>query len=245
MLICLYLLTVGVYYIGKMSKLFEADDITLPSAELTAVTRTMYAQALAEMDERHGPDGPSPKRYHTARHIQRVVGNAFRISNEIAFSERQTACLLVAASWHDIIFEIGNKGKNERQSAEYATERMRQTGIFGGREYDRVTGLIMATVTDVGEFSLTQHPRTWLEKALCDADLADLGSETDVYWESAQLEYEERLGTQFADKSRAHMLARQAGILRSYQPHLPASEVLFPHRQENIAFIDQQQRDAA
>lgn len=229
-----------------MSVEFTADDIILPSRELTEVARAVFLDGVQVMEVNHGPDSPDPKKYHTARHVGRVVGNAYLIGNAVGFSEGHLVTLIAAASYHDAIFVLGQKGENERKSGEFAVERMHSIGnIFQGRDFERVVRMINATVTDKTADNLVQHPLTWLDMALCDADLGDLSAETPIFWESASLESQERDGTPYADPSYRHMLEFQAALLANNRPYLRQTSDVLPFRAQNLEYIKDQQRQAA
>lgn len=104
--------------------------------------------------------------YHNASHAMTVRYNAVMILEE-KMSSKEIAELELAALIHDAIYVLGNKDNELRSSA------LAYAFTPSGLDADTVAQLVMATVP----FSTTKDssPR---ERAISDADLAGLGSES-------------------------------------------------------------------
>ena len=111
----------------------------------------------------------SPKlTYHNYEHTREVVRAVKEISNSMGISPEDEEVLLLAAWFHDLGYCKGNI-HHEEESRKIALDFLEQ------KNYDPVRA------TKVGECIMAtrmpQHPKDGLEKIMCDADLAHLGSD--------------------------------------------------------------------
>ncbi|MBW3000948.1 hypothetical protein KY341_03650, partial [Candidatus Woesearchaeota archaeon] len=112
--------------------------------------------------------------FYTANKLSKLEG--------VCYEER--LILGTAALLHDIVFEIGAKD-NEEKSAYYARKHLPKLG-YSVYQNQRVYDIILAT-------KIPTHPKSKLEKIICDADVVNLGRED--FFERGE-EVRQELGTQ-------------------------------------------------
>ena len=120
--------------------------------------------------------------YHNVKHTKEVIANTyFFMQHYSSISAKKKKCLLTAALLHDFGYTEQYE-ENEPVAAKYAAELLPGYG-YSSSEIDLIRSLILATAMPVS-------PGTLLEKILCDADVAHIG--TVQYWEKTKLLRKER-----------------------------------------------------
>lgn len=110
---------------------------------------------------------PASFLYHNIRHTNDVVNTASEIAERSGLNNGDIELLLIAAWFHDTGY-IESIEYHEEKSAEMAEEYLSKINYPGGR-ISAVTRTILST-------KIPQRPGNDIEKILCDADLAYMGS---------------------------------------------------------------------
>lgn len=140
--------------------------------------KQLYREILQTLD-RYIPENCY---YHNRRHTQEVVANTHAFMQHYrSLSNMQRKCLMTAALLHDYGY-CEQYTDNEPVAARYAREILPDFG-YSEKEIDLIVSLILATTMPV-------HPKTLLEKIICDADVAHIG--LPPYWQKSQLLRKER-----------------------------------------------------
>jgi len=105
--------------------------------------------------------------FHDWHHTSKVAGVSYRIAEASEVSSDDFEVLMVAAWFHDLGF-IQGYNEHEKYSEELAEAFLRNWNYESGK-LTKVINCIKAT-------RMPQSPKTFLERILCDADMAHLGS---------------------------------------------------------------------
>jgi len=105
--------------------------------------------------------------FHDWDHTSVVVNACHRIATTSQISEPDCEILMIAAWFHDLGFIYQYQG-HEKESQKMAKSFLRSTD-FNDKRLHEVISCIEAT-------RMPQSPKTFLERILCDADMAHLGS---------------------------------------------------------------------
>lgn len=105
--------------------------------------------------------------FHDWDHASVVVNACHRIATTSQISEPDCEILMIAAWFHDLGFIYQYQG-HEKESQKMAKSFLRSTD-FNDKRLHEVISCIEAT-------RMPQSPKTFLERILCDADMAHLGS---------------------------------------------------------------------
>lgn len=202
--------------------------------------------ALAKVDQKYGPRGAAPKAYHNTAHTINVIEAAALIADEaikagkIKASDKEL--LLLAAAYHDIVQDF-EPGRNETASADEADKAMQSAGVFGPDERTRVRKIIMASEVTITEERVSQAVTLdYLTEIMADADLAHLGKPTGIYWPTVMSLFEEFNPWQARRPTSMIKLPEAAefgaSFLKKHRFHTPEAEALFPHKDENLSFLE-------
>lgn len=172
------------------------------------------------------------KRYEEPR---RAYHNWSHICDCLALAERWglsgDAVLVLALFYHDAVYRPG-AADNERQSAALAASALSAGGIAAAHG-EQVAGLILATRHD-------REAHNALEAAICDLDLAILGS-TPLVYEA----YAGNIRREFAEVPEAAYRAGRANFLRTmlarpriFQTPRGLAELEAPARRNLAAELD-------
>lgn len=118
--------------------------------------------------------------YHNAHHTKAVLNNAHYIGTAEGISESEMNILLTAALFHDTGF-LETYKNHEEISCSIAKNYLPQYD-YNDDEIATICNLILAT-------KIPQNPHSKLERILCDADLAYIG--TDKYFSISKNLYKE------------------------------------------------------
>jgi predicted metal-dependent HD superfamily phosphohydrolase len=105
--------------------------------------------------------------YHNLSHTKRVVEKTQEIIEALAIIEPEATQLLIAAWFHDTGYTIGIEN-HEHDGVLIATDFLKQHNT-SEEDINAVSQLILAT-------KMGYSPKTLLEKVICDADCAHIGS---------------------------------------------------------------------
>jgi predicted metal-dependent HD superfamily phosphohydrolase len=217
-----------------------------PKPKKEIITKELISHALSEIQRKYGTgngDGETPKKYHNLGHTQEVLSDATRIAQLSAkvgkISADDIFIIQIAAAFHDVEQNLGG-GKNEVESAGIAEGQMRKTGVFKEDEIQKARRLIVATTVFFKDGAMMQSASDeYSTQIIADADLAYLGKENPgVYWEKAANLLREIKRTD--TPSREDLLAfanGQPAFLEHHHFYTEEANTLFPHKQENIQFI--------
>ena len=115
----------------------------------------------------------SPKfAYHNWEHTYNVASSAKDLAKSYDLSQDEWEVLLISAWFHDVGYEKGRIGHEER-SCEHAKTFLDKKE-YPSEKTEQVLTCIRAT-------KMPHNPQNILEELLCDADLSHLGSKT--YWD--------------------------------------------------------------
>jgi len=117
---------------------------------------------VEEIEKRHSE---IHRHYHTLEHINFVINGVYELFNNKLISDNDKDILLVAAVFHDIIYEIG-KDDNEKQSAEFLMSNTTFIDEFQQNDIHKVYGIILDTDKHDTENKLS--------KSFCDLDMATI-----------------------------------------------------------------------
>ena len=111
--------------------------------------------------------------FHTIEHTERVFKTAKQLAKKSKLSHEDKMLLYIAALFHDTGF-INSYNNHESESASIAVQYLRDKQ-FPEEKIDIVNALIEATKPEL-------VPVTLLQKILCDADTAHIGSKNYFYF---------------------------------------------------------------
>lgn len=169
--------------------------------------------------------------FHNVQHTRDVVHDAERIGRASNLSDEELQILLTAAWFHDVGYTETYDG-HEAVGVQLAEEFLAAEGCAPDF-VERVISCILAT-------QMPQEPRNLVEKALCDADVANLGSDT-FFEMSARLRQELKAikGEIFTDDE---WRAVCYGFCKFHRFHTEyGRKVLGAKQQENLRILESQQ----
>ena len=163
---------------------------------ISSLDKKLYQDVLLTLDHYV----PATCYYHNRRHTQEVVANTHAFMQHYrSLTNTQRKCLMTAALLHDYGY-CEQYTDNEPVAAQYARELLPDFG-YTEKEIELICSLILATTMPV-------HPKTLLEKIICDADVAHIGLQP--YWQKSQLLRKERKAHGYKDDPVAYCRAEIA-----------------------------------
>ena len=118
---------------------------------------------------------PKDYAFHDLQHTIIVVEATSEIGKAMNLNKDDLEILLIAAWFHDMGYDKGKEGHEERGS-EYAANFLKPLN-YPAEKLEEIQNCIRAT-------HLNHTPQTDLEKIICDADLSHLGRRN--YWDRCQ-----------------------------------------------------------
>lgn len=103
----------------------------------TAVARRSADELAARYAEPH-------RRYHNTAHVVAVLRDSAVLADDLGLTQRDRAIVTLAACAHDVCYD-GKPGEDERNSAEWAGNHLREAGI-SATEVSEVERLVLATI---------------------------------------------------------------------------------------------------
>ncbi len=168
--------------------------------------------------------------FHNIQHTKDVVKESERIGKACELSEEDMSVLLTAAWFHDAGYTETYDG-HEAVSVQLAEEYLSELGCAPDF-VERVISAILST-------QMPQQPRSKVEEILCDADVANVGSDT-FFDMSARLrkELEAVKGATFTD---AEWYSVQHSFCKFHRFHSEyARRVLGAKQTENLARLERE-----
>ncbi len=168
--------------------------------------------------------------FHNVQHTKDVVYDAERIGRACNLPDEDLRVLLTAAWFHDVGYTETYDG-HEAVGVQLAEEFLAAEGCEP-EFVERVISCILAT-------QMPQQPRNLVEEALCDADVANLGSDT-FFEMSARLRQELQAikGEVFTDEE---WRAVCYGFCKYHRFHTEYGQrVLGAKQRENLAILERE-----
>lgn len=159
--------------------------------------------------------------YHDLDHTIYVVESVADFAKKLELSESDKEIVLIAAWFHDLGYDQGQMGHEER-SCEYAKSFFSERG-FSTTKIEKVMGCIRAT-------KLPQNPQNLLEEIVCDADLAHLGNDT--YWDRCARVRQELLLTKNVIMSEQEWVDFELDFVANHEYHTEIAREMFDKRKE-------------
>ncbi len=179
----------------------EAFEKVVTSKEREEVVFVSLAKALAQIEDKYGPKGLEPRKYHNGEHTREVLRAAWLLGNKARaqdkINDQELQLLLIGAVFHDFVHEVGAPN-NEENSAAAAAEAMSEAGVFSEQEIETVKDMIAGTKvsrTPEGAIKQSADGRGLLAQFLADADLWKFGGASpESFWASSVQYFEETEG---------------------------------------------------
>jgi predicted metal-dependent HD superfamily phosphohydrolase len=200
------------------------------SSEQTSIINDTAAYVLHLFEEKL----PRNYLFHNPQHTIDVVTQAQAISEAYHLSSSDMETLLIAAWFHDSGYTEMYEG-HEEVSVMLAESYLR-TKNFPASRIKEVSACIRAT-------SMPQNPQTLVEKILCDADIANIGSDT-FFEMSARLrrEHEIVMGKIYTD---AEWYSVKHHICTSHRFHTEYAHIHFtPKQAENAIKLEKLEHES-
>lgn len=203
----------------------------------------LVAHGLSVSDSKYGRK-PSPEGqflvYHNAEHTQDVISAVTkmgRLGIDGGKIDFPTVDLLrIAAAFHDVEQLEQGEGNNEKESAESAVYAMRTTGMFSTEDHQRVRGFILSTRVYPVDGTIEQRStHDYPTQIMCDADLALLGAEDQMYWQrSMDLLREIKRNDQITPEDVRKFLNSQIALLEHHKFFTSEAAEFFPRQGEHL-----------
>lgn len=159
--------------------------------------------------------------YHNIQHTLDVVNATKQLSAAHNLHAKELELLLIAAWFHDIGYDEGPIGHEER-SSNYAKSFLEKHD-FEEEDIKLIQNCIMAT-------KMPQSPNTLFEKILCDADMSHLGKKT--YWERCGRIRQELTLTKNTMMSEPEWINFELSFMVSHKYHTAQANHLFEKRKK-------------
>jgi len=157
--------------------------------------------------------------YHNIQHTLDVVTAAQELGIAHRLNEKELELLLLAAWFHDVGYDKGPVGHEER-SANYASEFLKKHN-FSDHEIDIIRKCIMAT-------KMPQSPKSRLEEIISDADMSHLGKK--IYWERCGRIRQELTLTKNEMMSEPEWIDFELSFLKNQNYHTLIARELYDER---------------
>lgn len=207
----------------------QDDDVMTDTSTIDMPTRTRIVNNVAEyicrlLEEKLS----SVYAFHNVQHTKDVVAESERIGRACQLSDEDMGVLLTAAWFHDAGYTETYDG-HESVSVQLAEEYLSELGC----DHDFVERVISAILST----QMPQQPRSMVEEILCDADVANVGSDT-FFDMSARLRKEIQAvkGISFTD---AEWYSVQHSFCKFHRFHSEyARRVLGAKQSENLVHLE-------
>lgn len=157
--------------------------------------------------------------YHNIQHTLDVVNATVQLSAAHDLHSKELELLLIAAWFHDIGYDEGPLGHEER-SGHYAKVFLEKYD-FEEADIKLIQNCIMTT-------KMPQSPNTLFEKILCDADMSHLGKKT--YWERCGRIRQELTLTKNTTMSEPEWIDFELKFIANHKYHTAQAIHLFDKR---------------
>lgn len=159
--------------------------------------------------------------YHNIQHTLDVVNATQQLGKAHHLHSKELELLVIAAWFHDIGYDQGPVGHEER-SAQYAKSFLEKHDFEEG-DIKIIQNCIMAT-------KMPQNPNTLFEKILCDADMSHLGKK--IYWERCGRIRQELTLTKNTTMSEPEWIEFELNFIINQKYHTAQAYHLFEKRKK-------------
>ena len=216
-----------------------------PDRALERVAWDIAKVAFSDIAARYGKHSRKSLPYHDDFHARDVTSYTTAILSLAAEREKVPYQSIIrgilAGSHHDFRQDLGS-GENERASVDALVGRMRESGVFTCEDETSVTRMILGTrvVFDGGRIiqavPLGHTPEDLEVQALADADLANLGDTTEVYWKNSVNYFTEIYGPNPSIDEQIEFMQNQVVLLETHEFYTQEARDLFPHQPKNLTY---------
>ena len=170
--------------------------------------------------------------FHDLQHTISVVKAANRIGKEMNLTEEELEVLQIAAWFHDLGYDQGKEGHEER-GCEYVANFLAPIG-YPADKLEKIQNIIRST-------QLNKTPNSDLEKIICDADLSHLGKRD--YWDRCSRIRDELAATRNKVMSDEEWVDFELEFMLSQGFHTKAAEKLYGDRKsKHILKLERRQK---
>lgn len=159
--------------------------------------------------------------FHDIDHTEAVVESVLEIGEGFQLGEQDLEILQIAAWFHDMGYNEGPIGHEER-SSQFASGFLRQ--------YDYPEEHILAITKCINATKIPQQPQTLLEGILCDADLSHLGRKT--YWDRCGKIRQELIITKNVVMSEQEWVDFELNFILQHRYHTTVASSLYENRKQ-------------
>ena len=159
--------------------------------------------------------------FHDIEHTQSVVESVQEIGEGFQLGEQELEILQIAAWFHDMGYNEGPLGHEERSS---------QFAIGFLRQYDYPEEHIINISKCIKATKIPQQPQTLLEGILCDADLSHLGRKT--YWDRCGKIRQELITTKNVVMSEQEWVDFELNFIIQHRYHTTVASSLYEKRKQ-------------
>lgn len=204
-------------------------------------TSRLLKLALDDIKAKYGPDSNAPKAYHNQCHSLDVIEAVTVLGNMAIAGGRirpaDLALLQLAAAFHDA--EQNKGADNESASAALAAKAIKAGGQFNDQEIMTVQKLIKATRINISARRVKQQAgRDYRQQILADADLANLGLDTERYWQSlCNIFVETRQMKGQDNQAFRNYLIERSNFITNHTYLSDEANTAFPNKPANVQFI--------
>jgi len=170
--------------------------------------------------------------FHDLQHTISVVEAADKIGKAMNLSEESLEILQIAAWFHDMGYDKGREGHEER-GCEYAANFL-QPFDYPADKLEKIQNCIRAT-------HLNHPAETELEKIICDADLSHLGRRN--YWDRCDRIRQELAVTRDNVMTDEEWVSFELGFMQAHSFNTPIAQELYGNRKvKHIQKLERRQK---
>jgi hypothetical protein len=199
--------------------------------------KLLIERAYSEIERKYGEKGLTPKKYHNVQHSKDVVAATEAIADKAIESGKITPkdkiLLSIAAAYHDFEQDLGDDAANVEESAMQACWQMEEAGVFSYDDIEQVAHTIFGTVVRHKDGHLLQAGGDIFAQILADADLSNLGSDQDRYWDRALSLFAELHPD---NRGMEAFMRENHDLLAHHKYFTDEARELFPHQSDNLDF---------
>ena len=212
---------------------------THSNAERERVAGVLAEKAFEDIATKYGQLGHTPKEGHDERHARASYRAGILIVEAAIESGRiephYKSLVMIACANHDRVLDLVS-GKNERASAAIARADMSEYSIFSFRDMGVVSRAIIGTTVQFQGLRMFQTPGAdKISKIVADADLANLGSENDIFVKNSARMFAE---THPDGHGAQEFINFQRVLLAEHEFYTPEAKILFPNQTSNLMSLD-------
>ncbi len=175
---------------------------------------------------------PKDYAFHDLQHTISVVEAVQKIGAEMDLSEETLEILQIAAWFHDVGYDQGREGHEER-GCEYVANFLTPLN-YPTTKLEKIQNCIRAT-------HLNYIPKTELEKIICDADLSHLGRRN--YWDRCGRIRQELAITRDTVMTDEEWVSFELGFMQAHFFNTPVAQELYGERKnKHIQKLERRQK---